>query len=232
MALPHEEPGTAEASPRDQGDPISARSHADETSLYDRRAAKPRDTTNETAQRLLYAARYLLERNGVNSLSVDAIARKAGVNKPLIYYYFGSKGGLLAALMDSFFKDELAALDRFYEALPEGEERVHAVAQGHKEMLADLHAYHVYLDLAVYMLRAPRDRASLAGAMSTYRQLNAWGLGSADDIPEDIRALSAITLALSDGLALQTLADSASVDMDRIWKLWEEFADSVIDRLD
>ena len=68
--------------------------------------------------------------------------------------------------------------------------------------------------------------------MSTYRQLNAWGLGSADDIPDDIRAMSAITLALSDGLALQTLADSASVDMDRIWKLWEEFADSVIDRLD
>ena len=136
MSRPHEKPGTTEASARGQGDPANARSHADEASLYDRRGVKPRDTTNLTAQRLLDAARYLLERNGVNSLSVDAIAREAGVNKPLIYYYFGSKGGLLAALMDSFFKDELAALDRFYEALPEGEERVHAVAQGHKEMLA------------------------------------------------------------------------------------------------
>ena len=152
------------------------------------------------------------------------------MNKPLIYYYFGNKSGFLAALMDSFFREELAMLHQFYEALPEGEERVHAVAEGHQEMLADTPAYHVYLDLAVHMLREPRNRASLAGAMATYRQLNAWGLGSDENTPTEIRALSAITLALSDGLALQVLAEPGSVDMDTVWSLWEEFADSIVAR--
>ena len=60
-----------------------------------------------TAQRLLEAARRLLARSGYNSLSVEAIGREAGENKALIRYYFGSKNGLIIALVDWLVSDTL-----------------------------------------------------------------------------------------------------------------------------
>lgn len=50
-----------------------------------------------TEQQLLDAVRSLIERNGFESLGVNAIATEAGVSKMLIYRYFGSLEGLITA---------------------------------------------------------------------------------------------------------------------------------------
>ena len=47
----------------------------------------------ETATRLFYA-------NGISATGVDAIVAKSGVSKPTLYAYFGTKAGLVAAVLE------------------------------------------------------------------------------------------------------------------------------------
>ena len=62
--------------------------------------ARTRDR-NAREQDLLDAVGRLLVRDGVGSVGVNAVAREAGVDKVLIYRYFGGIDGLLRAFADS-----------------------------------------------------------------------------------------------------------------------------------
>jgi len=47
---------------------------------------------------LLHAALEPISRKGYDAVGVQEIAEAAGVAKPTLYHFFGSKGGLLEAL--------------------------------------------------------------------------------------------------------------------------------------
>jgi AcrR family transcriptional regulator len=59
------------------------------------------DHSANNRDRILQAAERLFAEKGFDATSVGSIARAAGVNKALIYYYFESKDALLAALFES-----------------------------------------------------------------------------------------------------------------------------------
>src|SRR5215213_3320035 len=50
-------------------------------------------------ERILQAARELFYRNGINAVSVDAIAAAAETNKMTLYRHFASKDALIAAYL-------------------------------------------------------------------------------------------------------------------------------------
>src|SRR5207244_11892222 len=54
---------------------------------------------NSRALRIIAAAREEFSRRGFDGARVDQIARKAGVNKQLLFYYFHSKRGLFNAVL-------------------------------------------------------------------------------------------------------------------------------------
>jgi AcrR family transcriptional regulator len=55
----------------------------------------------QTRSRIIDAARALLSADGgVSGFTIDAVAEQAGVARMTVYYQFGSKGGLLEALLD------------------------------------------------------------------------------------------------------------------------------------
>jgi TetR/AcrR family transcriptional regulator len=65
-------------------------------------ASREREGSRE---RLLRAATAEFARFGLLGARVDVIARKAGVNKQLIYYHFGGKDALYAAVLDEVYAD-------------------------------------------------------------------------------------------------------------------------------
>ena len=79
----------------------------------------------ETRKRIIVAAGNLFYSQGVNSVSVDAIAAKAGFTKKTLYYHFPSKDALIAAYLEAndgptleryqalFEKSEGSIADRF-----------------------------------------------------------------------------------------------------------------------
>ncbi len=54
----------------------------------------------ETRARILEAARSLLSSPGRTTFTIDAVAERANVARMTVYYQFGSKRGLIAALSD------------------------------------------------------------------------------------------------------------------------------------
>ncbi len=58
-----------------------------------------------TRRRILSAARRLFSTQGFHGTRVDAIARRAGVNKQRIYAYFGNKEGLFVAVLQRAVED-------------------------------------------------------------------------------------------------------------------------------
>lgn len=64
----------------------------------------------ETRARLLDAAAELFADQGVDAVSVDAVAEAAGRTSGAVYAHFGSKQGLLLALLDSWKDSVLTVL--------------------------------------------------------------------------------------------------------------------------
>ena len=58
---------------------------------------------HETAQKLINAAEEELLRND-GTMEMSAVARRAGVSVGLAYHHFGSKTGLIAAVVDLFYE--------------------------------------------------------------------------------------------------------------------------------
>ncbi len=66
-------------------------------------------------ERILKAAEKIFAEKGFDGSRVDGIAKEAGVNKALIYYYFKSKDEILEALLANFIENINFARDKIDE---------------------------------------------------------------------------------------------------------------------
>ena len=64
-----------------------------------------------TVQRIVAAAERIFAERGLAGARTDEIAKAAGVNKALLYYYFGSKGNLHRFVLESLFSQLLVAIE-------------------------------------------------------------------------------------------------------------------------
>jgi AcrR family transcriptional regulator len=80
-----------------------------------RRPYTPRMPPEQRRSQLLDAALAIIARDGYGGVSIDAIAREAGVTRPVVYGVFDGLGPLLYALLD---RQEQRALAQLMEALP------------------------------------------------------------------------------------------------------------------
>lgn len=67
-----------------------------------------------TRERILSAAAKLFYGEGIRSVSVDAVAAKAGVTKRTLYYHFKSKDDLMAAYLEARDQPNLALFKRWF----------------------------------------------------------------------------------------------------------------------
>ena len=112
---------------------------------------KRAQAAQDTRLTIVEATRTLLEATGYPDISLDEIARTAGVSRQTIYVQFGSKSGVLQAVAEQI---EHAALDQLIptllqasspvEALLMGLERVVSFYEHDAQVLRNLHAQTVY----------------------------------------------------------------------------------------
>jgi AcrR family transcriptional regulator len=183
-----------------------------------------------TAQRLLDAARRLLARSGYNSLTVEAIGQEAGENKALIRYYFGSKNGLLLALVDGLISDTLWHARRRLSTLSSTEDRASLVVETLGAIMNDAQSYLLLYDLLPHLLQNATMTRQLAELYRGYRDLNAQALwGERDEnTPQVVYDVAAMTVAVTDGLALQLLAEPGSINVASVLGTWKRFVESVL----
>lgn len=83
-----------------------------------RRSARPSGDDRELA--ILATAERLLEDRPLTDISVDDLAKGAGISRPTFYFYFPSKEAVLLTLMDRVVNEADAALEGLSEA-PDGD---------------------------------------------------------------------------------------------------------------
>tara|TARA_S200000501_G_scaffold277920_1_gene261753 strand:- start:4395 stop:5186 length:792 start_codon:yes stop_codon:yes gene_type:complete len=74
------------------------------------KGSKVRMTGHERREQLLDVGRSLFADKGFEAVSVEEIAAKAGVSKPVVYEHFGGKEGLYAVVVDREMNDLLASI--------------------------------------------------------------------------------------------------------------------------
>lgn len=91
------------------------------------------DERADTWTAILQAARRLLEGHGYHGVGLDRIARAAGVSRQAVYLHFGSKAGLLLALVD--WIDQTGPLPRLLQRVREASNALEAL-----DRLMEVHA--------------------------------------------------------------------------------------------
>lgn len=128
--------------------------------------AVARDSANRNSPRLLIeAAIPEFAQHGYAGARTDRIARRAGVNKQLLFYYFGSKAGLYRAVMD----EAVTQLDRAARNVRNAPE--HAAGRLREELRSAFEALADAPDLARLLVRGAFDREEDAAADLPTRNL-------------------------------------------------------------
>ncbi len=79
---------------------------------------------NNSRERLLETATELFAEKGYAATSVREIVERAGVSKPVLYYYFKSKEGLFYAILDWATEVQKEILNEIFEARGTVQERL------------------------------------------------------------------------------------------------------------
>ncbi len=180
---------------------------------------------NARALRIVTAAREEFARRGFDGARVDQIARRAGVNKQLLFYYFHSKRGLFAAVLArgaGEFERALAELPAT-GASPRDKIRAALVAQ------FDFLASHP--DLVALLSQAGRsDARPFAPAIKRLVVLLAEGQGRGhvrDDVDPHLAAAQALVLMVA-YLGLESLiatsAPPLGADEPALRQRWKDAA--------
>src|SRR5512139_2265738 len=77
--------------------------------------------------RLLNAAVRVFDRKGYAGASVREVAEMAGFTKPAVYYHFGSKEGLLLAILEQAKREVETAIDKAVARTGTARERILAL---------------------------------------------------------------------------------------------------------
>jgi AcrR family transcriptional regulator len=69
----------------------------------------------ERREQLLDVTKQIVGENGLHAVSIDRVAREAGVSRPIVYEHFNDLGGLLSALLE---REATRALEQLTEFMP------------------------------------------------------------------------------------------------------------------
>ena len=182
----------------------------------------PRASLSPAAREILAAAQRVLVEKGFGGLTLRAVAQESGANSAMVQYYFGSKDGLVEAMIDSVYRDDQDEAATIMEAVPR-EERLRRFVDGLRTV-GSSRSFPVFFDILPYALRIGGLRARMARAYQWYVRLKRNWLAPeqtpSPDEEEVLLAVAELATAVVDGLAIQELIDD-DVDAERAYAVLE-----------
>jgi AcrR family transcriptional regulator len=180
-----------------------------------------RERRAATRARLLEAASQLFAEHGVDGVSVDAVASAAGRTSGAVYDHFGSKHGLLLALLDDWSSALVAVVSAQFEISDDIGDRLGAVWENVCANPSDDVRRLFMLEHELW-LRAARDRRLASALQSRTRESNdrvargisAWQLQGRIELATTPQAAAVLLRSLVIGLHMQVLADPDAVDRE------------------
>lgn len=187
-----------------------------------RRPYAARVPLEQRREQLLDAALAVIVRDGYGAVSVEAVAREAGVTRPVVYGAFDGLGALLTTLLD---RQQVRAFGRLLEALPEQVDPgdpVGLVADSVRRLVAmvreDPDTWRMVLlppagVPEVVMARVEADRERVLGFFATTIDGVLAGRG---DVDVDAEVLSHAVLAVVEHFGRLLLTEPDRFDTERL----------------
>ena len=191
------------------------------------RQAKPRRYAarlppEERREQLLDAALALIAEKGYESVSMEGIARQAGVTKPVVYDLFGTLADLLEALLE---REEERALNQLAELMPapaENADPAKILVDGLDAFLRAVETRPDAWRLSLMPLEAQpgivrkhveRDRTAIAKQLAAIVR---WGVGQLEVPISDVELLVETIIVLAQEGARNHLADPERYPRERL----------------
>ncbi len=95
----------------------------------------------ERAEQILRAADELFGEVGFAAVSVRDVAQRAGVNKALVFYYFGSKEALFEQVLERYYAAHAEAFEGAFSAEGTLQERMHGVLDAYLDFVDEHQRY-------------------------------------------------------------------------------------------
>ncbi len=171
------------------------------------------DRRADTRSRLLRAAAELFASQGYDAVSVDEIAAAADRSSGALYAHFGSKQGLLRALLESWQETTAAVVQAEFAVSPDRAARLAALWRNVSSPPDELGDEWLLLEHELW-IRAVRDPDVGAGLRERYRQVRAsMARGFAErGLPRSAGAdLASQVFALLIGLDMQRRLDRGAI---------------------
>jgi len=180
----------------------------------DRRSARG----DASRERILEAASAVFAEKGFAGAGVDQLAARSGIAKTALYYHFGSKEGLLAAVAERAASAWIEGISN--AALQAGDDpaaRLDRALAGMRALLEEKPQILRLLQILALELaeEKPEIRATLQAILARARAALVAGLNDALGV-ELPRAdeVAGVVLALLDGMALGLQVDPRSISLD------------------
>jgi AcrR family transcriptional regulator len=177
----------------------------------------------DTRERLLSAAAQLFADHGIDAVSVDLVAEAAGRTSGAVYDHFGSKQGMLLALLDDWEQSLVTVIAAEFELATDVADRLRAVAANLIAHPSEETRRLLLLERELW-LRAARDPAVAASlrvraAEAHARMARGFAAWIADGIIRPVAdpdTLATVFRALVVGLEMQHRVDPEAMDIDTV----------------
>jgi AcrR family transcriptional regulator len=188
--------------------------------MAERGGTTTRLSAEERREQVLDAAKSIAADRGFHAVSIEAVARAAGITRPIVYAHFGDLQGLLEALVE---RESARALAQLAEVLPtdlaagDARELLLAAQRGYLEVVAsDPETWRLILmptEGAPPLLRE-RIAGGRAAVVAHLAQAVAAGFGAARAPDPELTAH--MLSATADGYARLLLDDPERYPVDRL----------------
>jgi AcrR family transcriptional regulator len=179
---------------------------------------KKQQQGEQSREVILDATERLMSTRGYAATSISDIRKECGLPPSSIYWHFGSKEGVLAAVMER-------GADRFFAAIPAADD-----ARGQLVVLSTLQSQHPEFLRLFYMLSLERGNDPAVAAV--IRRVRDTAIRRFRDaitrlLPADVRPakaervvteLTAMAVALSDGVFFAEHLEPEGTDVERIYQ--------------
>ena len=187
----------------------------------------PARAFHPTALRILEAAQRLLVDRGFEAVTLEAIAAEAGVNKAATRYYFGSKSGLLSAMVDEIVLDECASIASDVGAGLSDEERIDTFVENIRRMTRHVDGYSGFFDILPHAVRDRHLRSRMVYLYDVWYDWNIEWLGFeglwSHEVDDELRSLGTFTAAVADGMAVQAMIHGKDYDPEPVLRTLRAF---------
>ncbi|HEY8583569.1 MAG TPA: TetR/AcrR family transcriptional regulator [Capillimicrobium sp.] len=180
----------------------------------------------DTRRRLIAAANEVCVARGLARASLDEIAETAGFTKGAVYANFGSRDGLLLALLDERFADRLTDLERVFASTADPARQARQAGEDFTRMLAADRAWQrLFFELAVHAAGDEAFRVELVARYRAMRERIAELLQRrVDELgvepPSPVADVAMMAFAMANGVALEAMLEPEAVSDDLLGRMF------------